>query len=87
MEARHRRDAGAGPDAATQVVVGMKRPRILQRADKNIRNLRLAGLRDFAVSGYADGLIVEQDMRGSLLEAADSLEETVRWIETELAKQ
>lgn len=63
-----------------------RRPYILQRADKNIRNLRLAGNRDFAVSGYACGLVVEQDMRGALLEAAASLEETVRWIETELGR-
>ena len=43
-------------------------------ANAHIRNLRLAAGRDFAVSGYADGLIVEQDMRGMLLAAAEAFD-------------
>lgn len=62
-------------------------PKILDRARRHIRELRLAGGRDFAVSGYADGLIVDQDMRGSLLAAADSMDEMLTWIETQLALQ
>lgn len=44
------------------------------KANAHIRNLRLAASRDFAVSGYSDGLIVEQDMRGMLLAAADAFD-------------
>lgn len=43
-------------------------------ANAHIRNLRLAASRDFAVSGYSDGLIVEQDMRGMLLAAAEAFD-------------
>jgi hypothetical protein len=43
-------------------------------ANVHIRNLRLAAGRDFAVSGYSDGLIVEQDMRGMLLAAAEAFD-------------
>lgn len=44
------------------------------KANAHIRNLRLAASRDFAVSGYSDGLIVEQDMRGMLLAAAEAFD-------------
>lgn len=63
------------------------RPHVLRRADEHIRNLRVAGQRDFAVGGYETGLIVEQDMRGMLLAAADSMEELQGWIERHLEIQ
>lgn len=51
--------------------------RLVEKANNHIRNLRLAGGRDFAVGGYSDGLIVEQDMRGMMLCAADCLDEVL----------